>query len=61
MAKKSPSETVTHILGDKSKFNLAAFKKSKYLDQTTKFKEQKWIPFTPAVKEALSIPGVPMG
>ena len=61
MAKKSPSETVTHILGDKSKFNLSAFKKSKYLDQTTKFKEQKWIPFTPAVKEALSIPGVPMG
>ena len=31
------------------------------MDETTKFKEQKWIPFSPAVKDALSIPGIPMG
>jgi hypothetical protein len=61
MAKKSPTETIAHVLGDKSKFNLSAFKKSKFLDTSTKFKEQKWIPFSPAIKEALSIPGIPMG
>ncbi len=26
-----------------------------------KFKEQKWIPFSPALQEALSIPGIPLG
>lgn len=42
-------------------FNLEAFKKSKYLDKTSHFKKQRWIPFSPAIQEALSIPGVPMG
>jgi len=40
MAKKSVSETVSTVLGDKSKFNLASFKKSKFLDQSVKFKAQ---------------------
>ena len=42
-------------------FNLEAFKKSKYLDKTSHFKKQRWIPFSKAIQEALSIPGVPMG
>jgi len=42
-------------------FNLEAFKKSKFLDKASKFKKQRWIQFSPAIQEALSIPGVPMG
>lgn len=42
-------------------FDLDAFKKTKYLSTSVKFKDQKWIPFSPALQEALGIPGVPMG
>ena len=60
MAKKSSlSEVVSTSL--KGGFDLEKFKKSKYLDQSSKFKKQRWIPFSPAMREALSIPGVPMG
>jgi hypothetical protein len=45
----------------KKPFDIEAFKKSKYLDQSSKFKKQRWIPFSPAMKDALSIPGIPMG
>lgn len=45
----------------KSKFDINAFKESKGLGGTVNFKEQKWIPFSPALREALSIPGLPMG
>ena len=60
MAKKSSlSEVVSTSL--KGGFDLEKFKKSKFLDQSSKFKKQRWIPFSPAMREALSIPGVPMG
>jgi hypothetical protein len=61
MAKKDTglSQLVSDSL--KKNFDLNAFKKSKKLDQSSKFKKQRWIPFTPAVQEALSIPGIPMG
>jgi hypothetical protein len=42
-------------------FDLDSFKKSKNLSESSKFKKQRWIPFSPAVADALSIPGVPMG
>jgi hypothetical protein len=58
-AKSSLSEVVSASL--KGGFDLEKFKKSKYLDQSSKFKKQRWIPFSPAMREALSIPGVPMG
>lgn len=45
----------------KSKFDINAFKQSKGLGGTVNFKEQKWIPFSPALREALSVPGLPMG
>jgi hypothetical protein len=55
--------SLTNAISDglKKPFDIEAFKKSKYLDQSSKFKRQRWIPFSPAMKEALSIPGVPMG
>jgi len=42
-------------------FDLDNFKKSKNLSESSKFKKQRWIPFSPAVADALSIQGVPMG
>lgn len=42
-------------------FDLEKFKKSKFLDKNVKFKEQRWIPLSPAIQEALSIPGLPIG
>lgn len=44
-----------------SKFNLSSFKNKKGLGNSSKFKEQEWIPFTPALSEALSLPGIPKG
>lgn len=46
----------------KGSFNLDNFKKSKNLSSTSvKFKTQEWIPMSEAFKEALQIPGIPMG
>ncbi len=60
MAKeKSLSQVISSSL--KQGFDLGAFKKSKFLDHSSKFKKQRWIPFSPAMKDALSIPGIPMG
>ena len=60
MAKK---DSLTAAISDglKKPFDIEAFKKSKYLDQSSKFKKQRWIPLSPAMKDALSIPGIPMG
>ena len=60
---RTKDNTLTSIVSEslKKSFDIDAFKKSKFLDQSSKFKKQKWIPFSPAVKEALSIPGIPMG
>ena len=60
MAKKSSlSEVVSASL--KGGFDLDKFKKSKFLDQSSKFKKQRWLTFSPALRDALSIPGVPLG
>jgi hypothetical protein len=58
-AKSSLSEVVSASL--KGGFDLDKFKKSKFLDQSSKFKKQRWLPFSPALRDALSIPGVPLG
>jgi hypothetical protein len=60
MAKK---DSLTSVASEaiKQGFDLDKFKKSKFLDQSSKFKTQKWIPFSSAVGDALSIPGIPMG
>jgi hypothetical protein len=57
--KKSINTSVSQAI--KGTFDLDKFKKTKHLDQSVKFKPQRWIPFSPAVQDALSIPGIPMG
>lgn len=64
MAKKSNEdsslmEAVSKEL--KSKFDLNKFKEKKLLSGNVKFKEQSWIPFSQAMQDALSIPGIPAG
>jgi len=58
-SKSSLSEVVSASL--KGGFDLDKFKKSKFLDQSSKFKKQRWLTFSPALRDALSIPGIPLG
>ena len=57
--RKSLTEAASNEI--KSAFSLDKFKQNKGLASNVKFKEQKWIPFSPALQETLSIPGIPMG
>lgn len=62
MAKKeknSLSSVVSNSL--KGGFDLNNFKASKFLSKNAKFKTQNWIPFSQALQDALSIPGIPEG
>jgi hypothetical protein len=61
MAKKpkSISEAVSAEL--KSNFSLDKFKEKKMLNGNVKFKEQKWIPFSNALQNSISVAGAPMG
>jgi len=61
MAKSTKSVNASVSQAIKGTFDLDKFKKTKKLDQSSNFKTQKWIPFSPTVQDALSIPGVPMG
>ena len=58
-SRKSISEAADTAI--KSSFSLDKFKANKGLGGNVKFKPQEWIPFSPALQEALSIPGCPMG
>lgn len=57
--KKSLTEAASKQL--QTAFSLDKFKQNKGLSSNVKFKEQRWIPFSPALQEALSLPGIPMG
>jgi len=64
MAKKkdntaSLSEIVSSEL--KSSFDLDKYKEKKLMNNNVKFKEQTWIPFSPALQDILSLPGIPVG
>ena len=62
MAKKASKSLSAAVSAEiKSKFDLNKFKSSKGLDKNVKFKEQKWIPLSPAFQEIAGVPGVPMG
>lgn len=61
MAKKSASITEAVSAELKKGFSLDSFKEKKLLTGNVKFKPQRWIPFSTALQEALSLPGVPMG
>jgi hypothetical protein len=57
--RKSLTEAASKQL--KTSFSLDKFKQNKGLSSNVKYKEQRWIPFSPAMQEALSLPGCPMG
>jgi len=63
--KSSPSGSLSSVISkainSKEGFSLDNFKKSKFLNQSVKFKQQKWIPFSTALQDALGIPGIPTG
>ena len=61
MAKKSTSLTAAVSSQLKANFDLDKFKEKKSLNTQVKFKEQKWIPFSKALQESISIPGAPVG
>lgn len=64
MAKSSSKDqTLSQVVSDalKKNFDLDGFKKSKFLNQSVKFKPQRWIPFSKSLQDVLSIPGAPMG
>lgn len=56
-------QSLTAELGKKinSTFSLDKFKASKSMSGGSNFKEQTWIPLSPAIQDALSIPGIPIG
>ena len=58
-SRKSLSKSIDNEL--KKNFNMDAFKTKKGLEGDVKFKEQTWIPFSEALQETLSLPGIPMG
>jgi len=61
MAKQRKSLTEAADKELKTTFSLDKFKANKGLASNVKFKEQRWVPFSPALQEALSIPGIPLG
>lgn len=63
MPRPKRSESLTEAISSeiKSNFNLEKFKEKKLLNGTVKFKEQKWIPFSKALQESISVAGAPMG
>ena len=62
MAKKQTKSLSAAVSAEiQSKFDLNKFKNKKGLDKNIKFKDQEWIPLSPAFQEVTSIPGIPMG
>jgi len=61
MPRKSKSLSAAVSAEIKSNFDLSKFKSKKGLDKNIKFKDQEWIPLSPAFSEVTSVPGIPMG
>ena len=62
MAKKASKSLSAAVSAEiKSKFDLNKFKTSKGLNKNVKFKEQQWIPLSPAFQKVAGVPGIPMG
>jgi len=57
--KKSLSKAISNEI--QNDFDLDKFKNKKGLDKKVKFKDQEWIPLSPAFREVASVPGIPMG
>lgn len=60
-SKTLKSSAVDKVNAKKLNFDLAKFKKTKHLDETSKFKKQEFLKLSPAFQEGLSIPGLPLG
>jgi predicted thioredoxin/glutaredoxin len=60
---KTTKKSLTEAAGKaiQSSFSLGKFKESKGLSSNVKFKDQQWVPFSSALQEALSIPGILWG
>ena len=54
-------KSLTQTISSAKNFDLDKFKEKKLLSGNIKFKPQDWIPFSPALQEVLSVPGVPVG
>ena len=61
MPRKSKSLSAAVSAEIKANFDLSKFKNKKGLDKNIKFKDQEWIPLSPAFQDVTSIPGIPMG
>jgi RecA/RadA recombinase len=62
MAKKASKSLSAAVSAEiKSKFDLNKFKSSKGLNKNVKFKDQQWIPLSPAFQKVAGVPGIPMG
>ena len=62
MAKKISKSLSAAVSAEiKTKFDLNKFKSSKGLDKNVKFKDQQWIPLSPAFQSIAGVPGIPMG
>jgi hypothetical protein len=62
MARKKNASLSAAVSAEiKSNFDLSKFKNKKGLDKNIKFKDQQWIPLSPAFREVTSVPGIPMG
>lgn len=63
MAKEKKEFSLTEAVSNelKKSFDLNKFKEKKMLNNSVKFKDQKWIPVSNALQDALSLPGIPMG
>jgi hypothetical protein len=63
MAKGKRTPTLSEAVSSelKANFSLERFKEKKMLNSNVQFKEQQWIPFSRALENALSIPGIPTG
>jgi hypothetical protein len=59
MARKSLTEAVSSEI--QGNFDLERFKEKKLLNTNVKFKEQRWIPFSNALQQSISVVGAPMG
>ena len=59
--KKSASLTAAVSQELKKGFDLNKFKEKKMLNSSVKFKQQQWIPLSPAFQSVTSVPGIPTG
>ncbi len=57
----SVTAAVSDALKNKGTFNIEKFKSSKHLSNNSKYKEQTWIPASQALRDIISLPGIPKG